>query len=109
MTSMEAANCARPLRLTARTCAPWATSACTRTCPTPPVAPRTTCKSVGMAISPPGFLSQVDELIIHRQYHRLPCVARFLLFPPMLSRYQVIRIGTELDFIHWLDKKRMAE
>src|SRR6266496_1578671 len=48
-----------------------------------------------MAISPPGFLSQVDELIIHRQYHRPLCVVRFLLIPPMLSRYQVIRIGTK--------------
>src|SRR5690348_7486234 len=94
MTSTEAGTLARPRRLTARTCAPCAASACTRTCPTPPVAPRTTCKSVGMAISAPGFLSQVDELIIHRQYQRPPCVARFLLFPPRLSHYQVFLIIT---------------
>jgi hypothetical protein len=94
LAALEAGTRAHPLRLTARTCAPCAASACTRACPTLPVAPNTTCKSVGMAIFPHGFLSQVYELIIHRKYQRPPYVARFLFIPPVLSRSQVSRIGS---------------
>jgi hypothetical protein len=90
LTTPEVGIMARPLRLTARTCAPCAARACS----TLPVAPSTTCKSVGMAISPYGFLSQVYELIIHRKYQRPLNVARFLLIPPVLSGSQVSRIGS---------------
>src|SRR5438046_8783147 len=73
MTSTGAGTWARPLRLTARTGVPCPARACTMACPTPPVAPRTTCRFVCLSIFPPGFFRHISKFIHLRKDYSLFC------------------------------------